>query len=210
MIFGAGGRAGRRTVTEAVRRGHQVTAVVRDPARHPDLAADGVTVVAGDATVAESVAAAAARQDAAISAVARTDVPAREFFVTAARALVDGLGRADVRRLVLVGVGTTLGAAPGMAVHDAPEFPAEYRAFSVGHGAELEVLRDSILDWLVLAPPPEVLDDGAPRTGRYRLGDHRVLPPEVPPRTFPYADLAVALVDEIETPEHHRELVAVG
>ncbi|MEU8250038.1 NmrA family NAD(P)-binding protein [Nonomuraea sp. NPDC048916] len=33
-IFGAGGRAGRQVVAEARRRGHQVTAVVRDPARH--------------------------------------------------------------------------------------------------------------------------------------------------------------------------------
>ncbi|HEX2312530.1 MAG TPA: NAD(P)H-binding protein, partial [Thermomonospora sp.] len=39
IVFGAGGRAGRAAVAEAVRRGHEVTAVVRDPARHPDLAA---------------------------------------------------------------------------------------------------------------------------------------------------------------------------
>ncbi|REE97432.1 NAD(P)-dependent oxidoreductase [Thermomonospora umbrina] len=37
-VFGAGGRAGRRAVAEARRRGHRVTAVVRDPAAHGDLA----------------------------------------------------------------------------------------------------------------------------------------------------------------------------
>ncbi|WP_245899650.1 NAD(P)H-binding protein, partial [Nonomuraea indica] len=37
VIFGAGGRAGRHAVAEAVARGHHVTAVVRDPARHQHL-----------------------------------------------------------------------------------------------------------------------------------------------------------------------------
>ena len=38
-IIGAGGRAGRAAVNEARRRGHKVTAVVRDPERHAGLAA---------------------------------------------------------------------------------------------------------------------------------------------------------------------------
>ncbi|MEV4215444.1 NAD(P)H-binding protein [Micromonospora sp. NPDC049662] len=62
VIFGAGGRAGRRAVAEARRRGHRVTAVVRDPAAHGDLGE--AHVVAGDVTDAASVARAAAGQDA--------------------------------------------------------------------------------------------------------------------------------------------------
>ncbi|GAB2962271.1 NAD(P)-dependent oxidoreductase [Micromonospora polyrhachis] len=212
VVFGAGGRAGRRTVAEVVARGHQVTAVVRDPARHADLAGIGVSVVAGDVTEAESVATVAAEHDAAISTAARLDVPSEEFYVSAARALLAGLGRAGVGRLVVVGIGTTLEAAPGMPVHDAPGFPAEGRAFSLGHAAEFEVLRaaDTEVDWLVLAPPPVVLDAEAERTGRYRTGGNQVLPAEADSAPFSYADLAVALVDEALTPKHHRSLVAVG
>ena len=34
VVFGAGGRVGSRTVAEALARGHEVTAVVRDPEAH--------------------------------------------------------------------------------------------------------------------------------------------------------------------------------
>ncbi|MGI8331760.1 NAD(P)-dependent oxidoreductase [Actinomadura scrupuli] len=211
VIFGAGGRAGRRAVAEAAARGHQVTAVVRDPARHPDLAGAGVDVVAGDVTDAGGVAAAAAGHDAAINAAARLDVPSREFYTAATRALLEGLERAGVGRLLAIGIGTTLETAPGVRVLDAPGFPAEARAFSLGHAAELEVLNAAGpgVDWVVVAPPPTVLDDQAPRTGRYRTGGRQVLPAGEG-AVFSYADLAVALIDEIETPAHHRALVAVA
>jgi putative NADH-flavin reductase len=154
----------------------------------------------------------AAGHDAAVNAAARLDVPAEQFFPAAARALADGLIRAGVARLLVIGVGTALETAPGVAVHDAPDFPAEYRAFSLGHAAQIEVLRaaDARLDWAVLVPPPTVLDDESARTGRYRTGGTRVLPAPAGPAPFSYADLAVALVDEIENPKHHRELVAVA
>ncbi|MER5620051.1 NAD(P)H-binding protein [Streptosporangium sp. NPDC002544] len=212
VVFGAGGRAGRRVVAEAVTRGHQVTAVVRDPARHQDLAGDGVVLAAGDVTSADSVAAVAAGHDAAISAAARLDMSSAEFFTGAAHALLDGLARSGVVRLLLIGIGTTLEIAPGVPVHDAPDFPAEGRAFSLGHAAELDVLRaaDTEIDWLVLAPPPVVLDNDAPRTGRYRIGGGQVLPADDDAATFSYADLAVALVDEVETAKHHRMLAAVA
>lgn len=212
VIFGAGGRAGGRAVSEAVSRGHQVTAVVRDPARCSHLDGDGVRLVAGDVTRADSVASAAAGTDAAINAAVRLDVPSREFFTGAVHALLDGLGRAGVARLVLVGIGTTLETAPGVMVHDAPGFPAEGREFSLGHAAQLDVLRDADteIDWLVLAPPPVVLDVDAPRTGRYRIGGGQILPGGDGSAAFSYADLAVALVDEIETPKHHRTLAAVA
>jgi uncharacterized protein len=66
------------------------------------------------------------------------------------------------------------------------------------------------IDWLVLAPPPTVLDGDAPRTGRYRIGGNQVLPADDGAAPFTYSDLAVALVDEIETPKHHRTLTAVA
>ncbi|WP_073484821.1 NAD(P)-dependent oxidoreductase [Streptoalloteichus hindustanus] len=208
VVFGAGGRAGRRAVAEAASRGHQVTAVVRDPARHAHLHRENVTVVAGDVTDPASVAAVAEGHDAAVQTAYRPDVPAAEFFPAAAHALLTGLARAGVGRLVLVGIGTQLEVSPGVLVLDTPDVSEEVRAFSLSHVAELEVLRaaDTDVDWLVLAPPPVVLDDEAERTGEYRIGGTAVIPTD----SFSYADLAVALVDEIESPKHHRALVAVA
>lgn len=212
VIFGAGGRAGRRAVAEAVSRGHQVTAVVRDSGSYQDLAGAGVSVVSGDVTDADSVAAVSEGHDAAISAAGRMDMSSEEFYVGAAHALLDGLARAGVGRLVLIGIGSTLEMAPGVMIHDAPGFPAEARTFSLGHAAELDVLRaaETGLDWLVVAPPPVILDNEAARTGRYRIGGAQLLPAGDGGEGFSYADLAVALVDEIETPKHHRSLAAVA
>lgn len=202
IVFGAGGRAGRRIVTEAAARGHQVTAVVRDPSRYPDLSG----AVAGDVTSADDVAALAAGHDAAVHAAARLD--AADFFAVAARALADGLADAGVDRLVAIGIGSTLETAPGVAVHDAPDYPAEYRPFSLGHAAQIDVLREAgpALDWVLLVPPPTFLDADAARTGRYRTGGQAV----ISTGTLSYADLAVAVVDEVETPRHHRAVIAVA
>lgn len=202
IVFGAGGRAGRRVVAEGIARGHRVTAAVRDPARYDGPATD---VVKADVTDAESVAEAVAGHDAVVSAAYAAGVASGEFFPAAARALVAGLGRAGVGRLVVAGIGTTLETAPGVAVHDAPGFPAEHRAFSLGHAAELAVLETAELDWLVVAPPPVMLgEDGG--TGTYRTAVTTLVPAD----SFAYADFALALLDEATTPKHSRVLLAVG
>jgi uncharacterized protein len=181
-----------------------------EPAREgaaapPDI---GVLLVVGVL----SVAAVAAGHDAAINASARLDVPAEQFFGAATRALLDGLARAGVGRLVAIGIGTVLEVAPGTPLYATPDFPAQAREFSLGHAVELEMLRatDTPIDWLVLAPPPTMLDPDGPRTGRYRSGGNQVLPAEAGTPLFRYADLAVAVVDEIEAPKRHRVLAAVA
>jgi putative NADH-flavin reductase len=212
VIFGAGGRAGRHAVAEAVARGHQVTAVVRDPGRYPDLTGGGVTLVAGDVTRPGDVAAAAAGHDAAVGAVYQDRIPPEEFYVGAARALLDGMTVASVGRLVVVGIGTMLRTGEGTALYDTPGFPEEARRLSLGHVAGAGVLQagPAGIDWLVVMPPPIVLDNDASRTGRYRITGSQVLPGDREGASFSYADLAVAVIDEIETPRHHRMLVAVG
>ncbi|MCK9905023.1 NAD-binding protein [Parafrankia colletiae] len=202
VVFGAGGRAGRQAVAEARRRGHRVTAVVRDPARHRDLPSD-IRVVAGDVTDAVSVERAAAGQDAAVSAAADLSVPAHDFFTASSRALATGLATAGVRRLVVVGLSSVLPGASGAALMDEPGYPNEYRSFSLGHLAGLDELRASELDWAYVAPAGDFDHDGT-RTGRYRIAEHGD-----PASRIGHADFAIALLDEIEEPRHHRATVSV-
>jgi uncharacterized protein len=199
IVFGAGGRAGRAAVQDALRRGHQVTAVVRDPAKHGDLSADGVLIVTGDVTDVNSVAQLAEGHDAAIGAAADLSAQPDVFFADAARALLDGLTRASVGRLVVVGLASVLETASGALLMDTSGYPQEYRSFYLGHAAGMEVLRaaTTALDWLVLSPAGD-FDHGGARTGRYRTA-----PAEAASR-ISYADFAIALIDEIDTPEHHR------
>jgi putative NADH-flavin reductase len=201
VVFGAGGRAGRQAVTEAHRRGHQVTAVVRDPAGHRDLS--GARVVAGDVTDAVSIAQAAAGQDAAISAAVDLTVAPHDFFTASSRALATGLGKAGVRRLVVVGLASILPGASGAALMDEPGYPNEYRSFYLGHAAGLAELQACDLDWAYVAPAGDFDHDGV-RTGSYRLAEHGD-----PASRISYPDFAIALLDEIEAPRHHRAATSV-
>ncbi|MFJ2217310.1 NAD(P)-dependent oxidoreductase [Streptomyces sp. NPDC101062] len=201
VIFGAGGRAGRQAVAEAHRRGHQVTAVVRDPAGHSDLT--DVRVVAGDVTDTASIEHAAAAHDAAISTAADLSVPPHEFFTASSRALATGLANAGVHRLVVVGLASIRPGASGAPLMDEPGYPNEYRSFSLGHAAGLDELRRCDLDWAYVAPAGDFDHEGT-RTGSYRIAEHGD-----PASRITYADLAIALVDEIEAPRHHRAAVSV-
>lgn len=207
VVFGAGGRAGRAVLAEAAGRGWDVTAVVRDPARHADLSSgDGgpVTLAAGDVTDPDAVERLAAGHDAAVHAAATLAVPAAEFFPAAASALLTGLAGARVPRLVAVGLASQLPDVTGTPLLDTPGYPSEHREFILGHGAGLEVFRttEAALDWLVVAPAGDFDHGGTPS------GGYRIVPGDAAAR-ISYADLAVAVADEIERPRHHRLLLGV-
>ncbi|NUT32793.1 MAG: NAD(P)H-binding protein [Hamadaea sp.] len=205
IVFGAGGNAGREIVGEALRRGHTVTAVVRDRAAHPDLPANA-TAATGDATDAASVAVLAAGHDVVVGAVYRADADAGEFFAAAGQALANGALTAGGPRLLWVGVASTLPDGSGVRMCDAPEFPAQWRDFALAHDRASAVFRASpdALDWVIVTPPMR-LEQGE-RSGAYRSGS-AILPGT---DRITYADLAVAVVDEAESAAHHREQIAVA
>jgi uncharacterized protein len=205
-VFGAGGRVGSRTVAEALARGHEVTAVVRDPSRYGALADDGVWIVAGDVTEETDVAALAAGHDAAINAAAvygeGTDPDA--FFTAAAHALVTGLRQAGVDRLVAVGLSALLPGPDGIRLLDT--LPTEFRPFCLAHAAGLEVLRaeGGALDWVWVSPAGDFDHEGE-RTGHYDVREHGD-----PAARISYADFALALLDEAQAPHHHHRQLAVS
>lgn len=181
VIFGAGGRAGRAAVGEALARGHEVTAVVRDVARYQGP--PGARVVPGDVLDAPAHAAGA---DAVIGAAYQQ---APDFFVRAAKSLT----ASGAARIVVVGLASVLPTADGTLLMDTAGYPQEWRDFYLAHAAGVAALDG---DWVAISPAGD-FDHGAPRSGRYR-----VAPADAGSR-ISYADLAVALVDEIERPRHH-------
>jgi uncharacterized protein len=189
-------------VAEARRRGHEVTAVVRDPAKYGDLA--DVRLMAGDVTDVDSVLRAAAGHDAAISAVYDAGADPAAFFTAAARALTAGLPQAGVGRLLVVGLASVLVNASGVPLMDTPGYPQEYRSFFLAHAAGAEVLRaaSAELDWLLVSPAGD-FDHNGVRTGRYRTAAADSA------SRISYADFAVALLDEVDTPKHHRTHLGV-
>ncbi|MEO3854770.1 NAD(P)H-binding protein [Acrocarpospora sp. B8E8] len=214
VVFGAGGRAGRAVVDEALSRGHRVTAAVRDTAKYPDLETEGVILVRADVTDAASIAEAARGADAVVHAVSPFSGPEQgfdtldpAFFVKAADALLAGLTVAKVGRLLVIGLFATMPDRSGGLIMDDPAaFPPEIKPFARAHADGFDRLNaaGTPLDWLMLTPPANLSLD-LPRTGSYRLTTE----PYMEDGQLSYADLAVAIVDEIERPAHHRIRVPV-
>lgn len=189
LVIGARGRAGSAAVAEARGRGHEVVGVARTA---------GESLVVGDVTDAERIAELALGYDAVIAGVYDGGTDPAEFFPRAARALVDGLEKAGVRRLVWVGLASVRPTAEGPLLA-----PAEYRSFFLAHRAALDVFVESSLDWVSIAPSGDFDHADPSRKGRYR-----VAPPDGE-ALISYADFAVALVDEVDHPAHHRTAIWV-
>ncbi|GAB4582325.1 NAD(P)-dependent oxidoreductase [Nocardia sp. IFM 10818] len=212
-VFGASGGVGSRTVIEAVRRGHQVRAVSRDAAKLTDLP-DGVEVWSGDVSDAAQVAAVSAGTDLVISAT--RPVPGHEHeLAEVAAALLEGLGRKEIRLLVVGGAGSLTVAGTGKTVVEQPGFPDFLKPIANACGDQLAVFQRAAqqpgggaVDWAYLSPAA-LLEPGE-RTGTYRLGADELIADDEGNSAISMEDLAVALLDEAEQPKHHRVRFTVG
>ena len=209
-VFGAAGGVGSRVVTEALDRGHEVSAVVRRPGhRH-----DGARVRTGDAADAGEVARLSAGQDVVIAAT--RPAPGREQeLATTAEALLTGVGRtgpppAGARLLVVGGAATlTVPGAGGGTVVDDPDFPTDLRPIALACAEQLAVCRAAHgVDWTYLSPPA-LLEPGE-RTGAYRTGTDTLLVDGSGNSVISMEDLAVALLDEAERPVHRGRRFTVA
>jgi len=204
VLFGASGMIGSRVLQELVDRGHQVSAVVRNPEK---VTTHGVKVIKGDVTDPASVAAAAKGAEAAISAYAppHTEV---EKISEATRSLLSGLATAGVGRLIVVGGSGSLEVTPGLQLADTPQFPAEWKGIALAHREVLPILRESSLDWSYLSPAAFI--QPGERTGKFRLGGTQLVTDEQGESRISAEDFAVALVDELEKAKHSRRQFTVA
>ena len=201
-VFGAAGNVGSRVVSEAVARGHDVTAVVRKSSRFGELH-PSVTARTGDAGNVEDVAVLSAGQDVVIAAT--RPAPGRESeFVITTKALLTGLADTGVRLLVVGGAGSlTVPGSGGRTLREAPDFLAELSDIALAGAEQLAAYRaESGVDWAYLSPA--ALMEPGERTGRYRLGTDELLVDAEGNSKIAVEDLAVALLDEAERPAHHR------
>ncbi|GHG61201.1 NAD(P)-dependent oxidoreductase [Streptomyces griseocarneus] len=207
-VFGATGNVGGRTVAEALSRGHEVTAVVRDPARSGGLP-PAVTVRTGDARDADAVAALSAGQDLVISAT-RPASGSEDQLAAATRGLLSGLARTGVRLLLVGGAGSlTVPGGTGTVIDDPALVPPSVRPIALACGEQLALCRaETVVDWAYLSPSA-LLEPGQ-RTGAYRLGADELLVDDRGVSQISMEDLAVALLDEAESPRHHRTRFTVG
>ena len=212
-LIGATGFVGAPLVAELLQRGHQVTALVRNPAK---LAAQpGLDAKALDAHDADAVATAVRGHDAVVSAFnPGWDAPELYAqFMKGHDAIVGGTERSGVKRLLVVGGAGSLFVAPGVQLVDTPEFashvpPKIVPGAQAARDALTNLRANTALDWTFLSPPAMLA--AGERSGRYRVGGEQLLMAGEAPAGISVADLAVAIADEIEHPKHVRARFTVA
>ncbi|MFI8929467.1 NAD(P)-dependent oxidoreductase [Streptomyces sp. NPDC053474] len=228
-VIGATGTIGSRVVTEALGRGHHVTALSRDASQIDESRAN-VTWKSVDVLDPASVSAVLPGLDVLISGfqpgnaakdladTVRRSIADPTVHTTAARALIKALESHPRTRLIVIGGAGSLETAPGVALVDDVErihetldqlgLPRAYAAAARGARDGLNVFRTSNRLWTYFSPAEEIAP--GERTGRFRVGGDQVLRDADGRNRVSAEDAAVALIDEVELPRFVQRRFTIG
>ncbi|TAL23523.1 MAG: NAD-dependent epimerase [Frankiales bacterium] len=207
VVFGGTGYTGSNVSREAAVRGHEVVSVSRS---QPTDRIDGVTYEVGAADEIASNAVAGA--DAVVAALSpRGDMAGRlvEVYSVLAQAAADAGAR-----YLQVGGFSSLRPAPDAPRFVEGELAEQYRAEALEGEASRVMLAERApenLDWVFISPAGSYGSWAAgERTGTYRVGDDVALFDQDGGSSISGADFAIAIVDEVDSPEHHRAHMGVA
>lgn len=201
----ANGKAGKLIVKEAVDRGHDVTAVVRDEnqtvAQHT-LVKDLFDLTSEDL----------AGFDAVVDAFGAWTPETLSEHSTSLAHLCDILSGTETRLLVVGGAGSLyVNPEHTAVVADGPEFPEAFKPLAAAQGKALEELRArNDVRWTFISPAADFQADGE-RTGAYILAGEELRLNDAGESVISYADYAIAMVDEAEraSDAHIRQRISV-
>ena len=213
VLLGATGFVGSALLLEALSRGHEVTAVIRNPAKLEEK--PGLTVTRGDINDSAALATVIAGHDALISAFSpgwTPGTPRPEMYeeqVRGTASIIAAVKNAHVKRVLWVGGAGGLEVAPGVKSIDTPDVPEWIKPGARATGDALEALRNEPeLEWSFLAPAA-ALEPGE-RTGKFRLGGDQLMVDAKGESRISVQDYAVAMIDELENPQHLRQRFSVA
>ncbi|TWT04325.1 NAD(P)-dependent oxidoreductase [Planococcus sp. CPCC 101016] len=204
-IIGATGKAGNLILKEALKRGHEVTAIVRNSQKVensdvPVLEKDVFSLTSEDL----------APFDVVVNAFGVPPEKAEQH-IEAGRNLINSLKDAPGTRLIVVGGAGSLfvDEARTTRLAETPEFPEAFKSIANGQAQNLADLEASEgIQWTFLSPAA-FFDPEGRRTGRYQKGDDAFIVNSKGKSYISYADYAIALVDEIESGEHKNSRFTV-
>ena len=213
LLIGATGYVGTALLDELVNRGHHVTAVVRRAGALGER--EGVEAVVADVTDVDAITRLAKDKDAVISAYNPGWGNPRQYEETLETypLILKAVKKSGTERLLIVGGAGTLFVKPGLRLMDTGTLPEAWLPGVKSMGKfYLETLVDeNDIDWVFLSPAANLgnLQKGV-RTGKYRVGKDDLLVDAEGNSFISVEDYAVAMIDELETPKHHKERFCVA
>lgn len=212
LLIGATGFVGSAILNELVARGHKVIAVARNTDKV--LKNENVTPVKADVADVDAIAKLAEGKDAIISAYnpgwANPDI--KKLIETNYPKILEVAKKSGVKRLLIVGGAGTLFVKPDLRVVDSGAIPAAIMdgVRPLGNFYLNTLTKENDIDWVFLSPAGEFDKEGK-RTGEFRLGkDDLIVDPKTGTSHISVQDYAVAMVDELEKPAHHKERFTLG
>jgi len=205
VLYGPTGKAGSRILTELISRSHTVTAVARTPSKVP--AQPGVTVVEGDVSNVDAIAANLPGANAVVSAYGP---PADDTgqVIGATDNIIKAIAKHGGPRLIIVGGAGSLFVAPGVTLRDSGHIPPDWLPIVDAHIAVLDNIKKSTIDWTYFSPA--AFFEPGTRTGKFRLGKDDLIADEKHESRISMEDYAIAVVDELEQPNHRGERFTIG
>ncbi|WP_438421260.1 NAD(P)-dependent oxidoreductase [Bacillus siamensis] len=203
-IIGATGKAGSLILKEAVSRGHEVTAIVRDATK---LKEEKIAII--EKNIIDLTSDDLKKLDVVVNAFG-APLGEEQAHVDAGRALIRALKGMDTRAVIVGGAGSLyVDENKTVSVMDTPDFPEIFIPTAKGQGRNLQELKEtSDINWTFISPSA-VFDPDGKRTGFYQSGKDHLLVNSKGESYISYADYAIAVLDEIENPKHINERFTV-
>lgn len=216
VLIGASGFVGKAILQELLERGWQVKTLVRDPQKI-SLKNPALTVEKVDVSDEKQLEAALAGYADVISSYnpGWANPAIYEDTLTNYPKILAAAKGAHVRRLLVVGGAGTLFVAPGLRLVDSGKIPEAILpgVRSLGEFYLHTLMREDGIDWVFFSPAGVLGNaDRSPgvRTGKYRLGKDDLIVDAEGNSSISVEDYAKAMVDELESPAHHKERFTIG
>lgn len=202
-VIGASGKAGANIAEEALNRGFDVTAIVRDASK---VDSNKVKVLEKDiqSLTSEDI----QGFDAVVNAFG-APFGSEHLHVELGKHLIE-IFQGVSTRLIVVGGAGSLYVDPELStrVMDTPDFPDMFYPTASNQGQNLEDLKASTVNWTFLSPGG-FFDPEGKRSGSYKIGGDQMILNDQQESYISYKDYAIAIVDEIEQAKHVKARFSV-
>ncbi|HEV1328306.1 YwnB [Streptococcus pneumoniae] len=203
-VIAANGQAGKAIVEGAVKRGHEVTAIVRSENKSQAesiIKKDLFELTKDDLTGFDAVIS-------AFGAYTPDTLPLHSKSIELFNQLLAGT---QTRFLVVGGAGSLyyIDETKTTRLLDTPDFPEEFKPPAKAQADKLDLLRTkNNLNWTFVSPAVDFIPDGE-KTGNYILAGEIFTTNEKGISQISYADYAIGLVDELEKGHHIKERISL-